>query len=57
MRMGWEMKTKYEAYLKLNLGSIQRYTPITLNPTAPCYNIIKIFDTVLRQKRNFKHEI
>ena len=29
---------------------LPRYTPITLYPTAPLYNIIIIFDTVLRQK-------
>ena len=27
-----------------------------LHPKAPLYNIIIIVDTVLRQKRNFKHE-
>ena len=26
------------------------------DPTAPLYNIIIIYDTILRQKRNFKHE-
>ena len=30
---------------------IRRYTPITSYPTVPLYNIIIIFDTVLRQKR------
>ena len=35
---------------------MQRYTPITLHPKAPLYNIIIIVDRVLRQKRNFKHE-
>ena len=35
---------------------MQRYTPITLHPRAPLYNIIIIVDTVLTQKRNFKHE-
>ena len=42
--------------LKLNLCNIQRYTPITVDKTAPLYNIIKIFDMVVRQKRNFKHK-
>ena len=37
-------------------GNIQRYTPITLYPTAPLYNIIIIYDTILRQKQNVKHE-
>ena len=32
------------------------YTPITLYPTAPLYNIIIIYDTILRQRRHFKHE-
>ena len=31
----------------LHLGNIQRYTPITLYPTAPLYNIITIDDTIL----------
>ena len=39
-----------------NVGNIQRYTPDTLYPKAPLYNIIIIVDTVLRQKRKFKHE-
>ena len=44
-------------YLKLNLRvNIHRYTPITLYPTAPLYDIIIIFDTVLRQKRICKRE-
>ena len=34
----------------------KRYTPITLYPTAPLYDIIIIFDTVLRQKRICKRE-
>ncbi len=42
--------------LKLNVGNIQRYTLVTLYPKAPLSNIIIIGDTVLRQKRNFKHE-
>ena len=33
--------------------SIQRYTRITFCTTAPLHNI---FDTVVRQKQNFKHE-
>ena len=28
---------------------------LTLHPKTPLYNIIIIVDTVLRQKRNFKH--
>ena len=35
--------------------AIQRYTPITVDQTPPIYNIIIIFDTVLRQKGNFEH--
>ena len=35
---------------------IQPYIPITLYPTAPLYNILIIYDTILRKKRNFKHE-
>ena len=35
--------------LLLHLGNIQRYTPIKLYPTAPLYNIIIIYDTILRQ--------
>ena len=40
----------------LKLTFWQRYTPITLYPTAPLYNVIIIYDTILRQKRNFKYE-
>ena len=36
--------------------NIKRYTPIACYTTAPLYNIIIIFGTVVRQKRNFKHE-
>ena len=36
--------------------NIHRYTPITLYPTAPLYDIIIIFDTVLRQKRICERE-
>ena len=32
------------------MGNIQRYTPVTLYPKAPLYNIIIIVDTVLKQK-------
>ena len=41
-----------------NVDIIQRYTPITVDQTASLYNIIIIilYDTILRQKRNFKHE-
>ena len=35
---------------------MERYTPITLYPTLPFYNIIIIFDTVVTQKRNIEHE-
>ena len=42
--------------LKLKLENIHRYTPITLYPTLPFYNIIIIFDTVVTQKRNIEHE-
>ena len=38
-----------------NVGNIQRYTPIILYPTASLYNIIVLFDTVLRQKGNLEH--
>ena len=38
------------------LGYILRYTPIELYPTAPLYNIITVYYTILRQKRHFKHE-
>ncbi len=38
------------------MGNIQRYTPVRLYPKAPHYSIIIIVDTVLRQKRNVKHE-
>ena len=37
-------------------GNIQRYTPITLHPKAPLYNIIIIVHTILSQKQNFKRE-
>ena len=40
---------------------MQPCTPITVYQTAPLYSIIVIrrgvYDTILRQKRNFKHEI
>ncbi len=44
--------------LRLTFRKYPVYTPITLHPTAPLYNIIIIilYDTILRQKRNFKHE-
>ena len=44
--------TNYDILDKTNT---QRHTPIILYPTAPLYNIIIIFDTVLRQKRNLEH--
>ena len=53
----WFDAKHIECNFKANiLGNIQRYTPITLYPTAPLYNIIIIFDTILRQKRDYKHE-
>ena len=45
----------YDVKAEIN-PHIQRYTPITCYTTAPRYNIIIMFDTVVRQKRNFKHE-
>ena len=36
---------------------MKRYTPITCYTTATLYNIIIIFDTVVRQKRDFKQKI
>ena len=41
----------YNSYL--NIVNIHRYTPITLYPTAPLYNIIIIFDTVLIGRNEF----
>ena len=44
---------------RANLGNIQRCTSIACNATpltAPLYNIIITFDTVVRQKRNFENE-
>ena len=32
------------------------HTPIKVDQTTPLYNIIIIYDTILRQKRHFKHE-
>ena len=56
----WEVigERSIQIYLKANLGNINRYTTITctLYPTAPLYNIIIIFDTVLTQKRICKRE-
>ena len=52
-------QSQYESKSSFKLtfiGNIQRYTPITSYPTAPLYNIIIIYDTILRQKRNLKHE-
>ena len=43
-------------YNSVFLGNIQRYTSITVDQTAPIYNIIIMFDTVLGQKGNFEHE-
>ena len=43
-------------HLNRVVGNIHRYTPITLYPTLPFYNIIIIFDTVVTQKRNIEHE-
>ena len=39
-----------------NVRNTQRYTPVTLHPKAPLYNIIILVDAVLRQKRNFTDE-
>ena len=47
---GKELKLKFRKYPS------NRYTPITLYPTLPFYNIIIIFDTVVTQKRNIEHE-
>ena len=41
--------TGQHCHFKLKFRNIQRYTPIALYPTAPLYNIIIIFDKVLRQ--------
>ena len=37
-------------------GDIQRYTPVTFHTTASFRNTIILFDKVVRQKRNFKHD-
>ena len=37
-----------------NVGNIQRYTSITLCPTAPLYNLIIIFYTVLLGRNEIK---
>ena len=37
-------------------GDIQRYTPVTFHTTALFLNTIILFDKVVRQKRNFKHD-
>ena len=50
---GFHMYLFICVYIK---GNIHRYTPITLYPTLPFYNIIIIFDTVVTQKRNIEHE-
>ena len=50
------VKVMFNPYINFEIDysftSLQ-YTPITLYPTAPLYNIVIIFDAVLRQKRNF----
>ena len=52
-----EFTSRHSRQVKAKLfRNIQRYTPITLHPKAPLYNIIIIVDTVRRQKLNFKHE-
>ena len=43
-------------HLKLTFWQYPRYTPITAYQTAPNYNTIIIFETVLRQKGNLEHE-
>ena len=43
-------------YTTAPLDIIQRCRPITCYTTAPLYNKLIIFDTVVTQKRNYKHE-
>ena len=43
--------------LKANIWAISSDThQLQFNQSAPIYNIIIIFDTVLRRKGNFEHE-
>ncbi len=56
MEEDWDGLERSFLALKANVGTILRHTPVTLYPKAPLYNTIIIVDTVLRQKRNFKHE-
>ncbi len=52
----WEYGSTVE-FINFSWLKFRQYpSPITLYPTAPLYNIIIIFDTVLRQKRMCKRE-
>ena len=51
-------RSLFKWHYSSNLANIQRCRPITCYTTVPLDNniIIIIFDTVITQKRNFKHE-
>ena len=46
----------YEKQLKITFTKYPAIHTKTLYPTLPIYNIIIIFDTLLRRKRNIEQE-